>query len=123
MSGKGKVVLGILTVWPIVYSVSFIIFVFSQIIMSFSGSGFSKGGPAGPPAVFFVLFILHFLTMLLTFALIIIYIRDVFRNERVPKEKRVLWTVVLLLGHVAAMPIYWYIYIWPGQEADGGKGI
>jgi hypothetical protein len=37
---------------------------------------------------------------------------NVFRNDRVDKDKKVLWAVVLFMGNMIAMPIYWYLYIW-----------
>jgi hypothetical protein len=36
----------------------------------------------------------------------------VFRNDRVNKDMKVLWAVVLFMGSFIAMPIYWYLYIW-----------
>jgi hypothetical protein len=45
--------------------------------------------------------------------LLVIYIRHVFKTDRVPQDKKSLWAVVLLLGSMIAMPIYWYLYIWP----------
>jgi len=41
-----------------------------------------------------------------------IYIKNVFKNERISQDKKALWVVVLFLGGFVAMPIYWYLYIW-----------
>ena len=45
-------------------------------------------------------------------ALTIYYMVNVFRNDQVDKDKKVLWAVVLFMGNMIAMPIYWYLYIW-----------
>jgi hypothetical protein len=45
-------------------------------------------------------------------ALMAFYIVNVFRNDRVDKDKKALWAVVLFMGNMIAMPIYWYLYIW-----------
>jgi hypothetical protein len=37
---------------------------------------------------------------------------NVFRNDQVEKDKKVLWAVVIFMGNMIAMPIYWYLYIW-----------
>jgi hypothetical protein len=29
----------------------------------------------------------------------------------------VLWAVVLFLGNMIAMPVFFYLYIWPDEEA------
>ena len=46
------------------------------------------------------------------FALLFIYIKNVFKNERISQDKKALWVVVLFFGNFIAMPIYWYLYIW-----------
>ena len=83
----------------------------------------------GPPPMIALIFPLHILTMLIIAALTAFYIVNVFRNERVDKDKKVLWAVVLFMGSVMAMPVYWYLYIWkeglpaaataPGQLGSG----
>jgi hypothetical protein len=60
---------------------------------------------------------LHVFTMLAGIALIVFYIVNVFRNDRVDKDKKALWAVVLFMGSMIAMPIYWYLYIWPEPPA------
>ncbi len=105
MSKTKKIVLGIATIWPIIYMVIFFLFIFSQIFLSPSSQSDPSGG-------FFLIFILHFLTMIWMFVLLFIYIRDVFKNDRVAKDKKALWAVVLFFGNIIAMLIYWYLYIW-----------
>ncbi len=70
------------------------------------------------PIAFAVIFALHFLTMLFILALTIFYIVDIFRNNRVEKDKKALWAIVIFMGNAIAMPIYWYLYIW--KEANVG---
>ena len=36
---------------------------------------------------------------------------DVWRNPRMPVQKRKLWTAVLFLGNWYALPFYWWFYI------------
>ncbi len=65
-----------------------------------------------------LLFGLHFATMVLIIALLIVCIRDVFRNDELPNDRRTLWAVVLFLGNVMAIPIYWWLYMRRGRAAD-----
>jgi hypothetical protein len=44
--------------------------------------------------------------------MLIFYIIDVWRNTRVAKNQKALWTVVLLCGWFFAFPVYWYLYLW-----------
>ena len=50
--------------------------------------------------------------MLVILALTVFYIVNVFKNNRIENDKKVLWAIVLFMGNMIAMPIYWYIYIW-----------
>lgn len=109
MKKTTKIILGIATLWPILYMVIFFVFIFSWI---FIFSQKEAPSPSGPPIEFLVIFGLHFLTILWIFVLLIIYIVNVFKNDRVAKDKKALWVVVLFLGTMVAMPIYWYLYIW-----------
>ena len=51
--------------------------------------------------------LLHPSTMLIVMALMVFYIVNVFKNERVDKDQKVLWAVVLFMGNMIAMPVYW----------------
>lgn len=103
-----KVVLGIATLWPLVYLFIFIGFAFYTILTVTPHAEVGRGPPAGLVAIF----ILHGITMLWMIGLIAIYIYDVFHNDSVDKDKKALWAVVLFCANMIAMPIYWYIYLW-----------
>jgi hypothetical protein len=110
MSKTLKVLLGLVTLWPAAYIILFFAFVFSTIV---SGGG----NPVNPPLEFILIFVLHLFTMLVIAALTVFYIVNVFRNQRVEKDKKALWAVVLFMGSVIAMPVYWYLYFWkPAPE-------
>ena len=107
------IVLGILTVWPILYFFLFL----GVMFFSFA----SMTSPGHPPRVFELfryIVPLHLLTMLLMFALTAVYVVHAFRSDRIAEDKRVLWVVVLFFGNMIAFPIYWYLYLWRG---GGGR--
>jgi hypothetical protein len=105
MRKSSKLLLAGATVWPFFYMVLFFAFVLFMVFVNANGS-------EPPPVLLFLIFPLHFLTMLLIFGLTVFYIVNVFRNDRVVKDMKVLWAVVIFLGNIIAMPIYWYLYIW-----------
>lgn len=107
-----KVVIGLATTWPFLY-----MFVFAGlwIYMVLSITSHPQVGNRMPPLMI-ALFILHIMTMFWTIALLGFYIYNVFINDRIDKDTKVLWVVVLFLGSIFAMPIYWYIYIWRGPS-------
>src|SRR4030095_5425561 len=106
-----KILLGIATVWPFCYMIFFFLFMVSSFFLA------RAGGDSAIEPSFLLIVPLHFLTMLVITALTVFYIVNVFRNERVDKDKKVLWTIVLLMGSMIAMPIYWYLYIWSDSPA------
>lgn len=111
-----KIFLGLLTLWPFAYVILFFFVIFSTIV-------FAPGtGEAGPPPLIALILPLHLLTMLLVMALMVFYIVNVFKNNRVDKDKKVLWAVVLFLGTMIAMPIYWYLYIWKDHAVSHTYG-
>ncbi|HZD58913.1 MAG TPA: hypothetical protein VE439_00465, partial [Anaerolineae bacterium] len=68
-----KIILGIATLWPILYFFLFFAFVFSQIFFIFSGVDQS----GEPSSFFFVIFALHALTIFWIIGLLVIYIVNV----------------------------------------------
>lgn len=98
-----KIILGIATLWSILYFFIFFLFFIDQFLRLI-GMPFES--------VFQVIFVAHISTMAWTAVLLFIYIKNVFKNPNVPSDKRTLWAVVLFFGHMVSMPIYWYLYIW-----------
>ena len=115
MKKWAKILLGLATLWPFVYMIFFFVVIFSAFL--FMPNQEAEG--SGPPLFFVVLFPLHFLTMLLIIGLTIFYIVNVFGNDLVDKDKKALWAVVIFMGSMFAMPIYWYLYIWRESAGAG----
>jgi hypothetical protein len=94
------------TLVPLAYLVFFI---GTMVVAVLSAS---SDGPE-PPTLFKVIFLLHLLCMLWLWALTAFYLVYLFKSSEVPTDQRVLWAVVLLFFNMFAMPVYWYLYIWP----------
>ena len=102
-----KTVMGILTILPGIYCLGFVVFI-STVFVS----------PWDPPLESFIgLFAFHLSAMILVLGLLVFYLRHVFSNSALSSEQKMLWAIVLLLGHVVAMPIYWFNHIY--RSSDG----
>ena len=101
MKKSSKILLAAATIWPLIYMLLFMGFMFASFLSSDE-----------PGALWAIIIPLHLLSMLLIMGLTVFYIVNVFRNDRVNKDMKVLWAVVLFMGSLLAMPIYWYLYIW-----------
>ena len=102
MKKSSKILLAGATIWPNLY----MLFFMSVFLLSF----LSRDN--GPGFLWVIIVPLHLLTMLLIMGLIAFYIVNVFRNDRVNNDMKVLWAVVIFMGGPMAMPVYWYLYIW-----------
>jgi hypothetical protein len=107
-----RILIGVLTAWPLVYFILFFVFMFGTVIIS----GFFGREPLGGLIV--LVFVLHMFTILLSFALIAFYIVFLFKTDRVDADKKALWAVVLFLGNMIAMPVFYYLYIWKKPEEE-----
>jgi hypothetical protein len=102
MKKSSKILLALATIWPFLYMILF--------MGVFVSSIFLRGNEPG--IIWAIIIPLHILTMLWMIGLTIFYMVNVFRNDQVNKDMKVLWAVVLFMGSIIAMPIYWYLYIW-----------
>jgi hypothetical protein len=108
VSQQKKIWLLVATVWPIFYTLCFVIVAFS-LVFSMLPQGET---PPPTPAWVFAIFPIHLLTILLCLGLLVIYIIHVVKANVVPKQQRTLWIILLVLGGVIAMIVYWVLYIW-----------
>ncbi|HEY8596871.1 MAG TPA: hypothetical protein VIL85_00495 [Thermomicrobiales bacterium] len=50
--------------------------------------------------------------VLLTFGLMIWYIRDAARNAALETALKVIWALAIMQFSILAMPVYWFLYVW-----------
>jgi hypothetical protein len=47
----------------------------------------------------------------------IYYIFNIFKNERLEQNYKIMWTILLFFAGMLAQPIYWYLYIWRDEPS------
>ena len=113
MKRAGIMLLGVITVCPLAYMFFFFVNIFGTIVTSsVSGSDFGMIIP------FEILFILHGLTILLMFCLLAFYITFLFRTDKINNDKKTLWALVLFMGNILSMPVFWYLYLWRNTQIE-----
>ena len=111
------VVIGLFTIWPIIYILLFLAFF---VFMAFTI--FQHAPQLQPDPGFFPYIVIpHVGTMLLMFALAAFYIVHVFKNPALKDDRRVLWAVVLFMGLPFSAPVYWWLFIW--RPARGNASV
>jgi hypothetical protein len=110
MNKFGKVVLGFLTIWPILYIILFILFICSMVMVPV----LQKEAPEsnGPGYSMIALFGLHGLTMLIGIFLFAFYIIHAARNTKIEGLEKIIWILIIAVVGFVTMPIYWYVHIW-----------
>ncbi|PAU93345.1 hypothetical protein CK503_11435 [Aliifodinibius salipaludis] len=119
LNKSAKIVLGIITFLPLLFTISILGF----IIFNFFSMFFSQE-PQIPMMLFsYLSYILPYLfvIILLTLGLFVFYIVHLIQNSFLDTEKRILWIVVVFLLYGFAIPIYWYIHIWKRNTAEAIK--
>ena len=103
-----KLLVGFVTAWPPLYMLIFMGTIFAAM------AGAMAGGPDDSmPAWFQLIFFLHFITILIMFGLLAFYIVYLFKTDTIAQDKKVLWAVVLFFGNAFAMPVFFWLYVWP----------
>ncbi len=117
-----KVILGIATFWPIFYAGTALLFFLWSLFFFVMMSG---GWDAPRPPVsdltkqlFYLLYIFLYPTIILIFVLLFIYIKNVYKNEKVSQDERVMWVLILIFLGLISMPVYWYRYICNESRKD-----
>jgi NhaP-type Na+/H+ and K+/H+ antiporter len=104
---------GFITLLPFAYVIYFFIFIGNQDIGLSAEEAHRQ---------FDAMWRLHMIFMFLIMGLIGSYVVYLFKTQHVPNDKKALWAVVLFLGHVVAMPIFWFIYVWRPLLQPSQKG-
>lgn len=119
LNKTSKIILGVLTFIPLLFAISFLIF----IVINFFSVFFSQE-PAMPMMLFSYLgHIIPYVfpVVLLSLGLFVFYIVHIVQNPVIDTEKRILWIVVVFFAYGVALPTYWFIHIWKNKPAKDKK--
>ncbi|MFT3704119.1 MAG: hypothetical protein QM802_17260 [Agriterribacter sp.] len=121
MSKSAKILLGILTLLPIV-GMGFYILAFFKTFAEISHQTITSDGinqtlPFDFFRQFFSVAIWAILSGLLSIGLLIYYIIHVVNNKIIDGNERLVWILVFIFAGMIGFPIYWYMRIW--QEHPG----
>jgi hypothetical protein len=95
--------LGALTAWP---------FVFGALGLLVEIFGLIPKGSDTPPPAFVVFLALLVLTPVTSLGLLVFYLVYLFTKTPLPQERKLIWAVALVAGHVLVMPVFWWRHVW-----------
>lgn len=102
-----KIALGAATFWPVLFCMASGVAAYRLYEVAQNGIPLHAINRIGTYTVPLVL-----LTGMLTWGLLIFYIRHVSRNEDIPDHRKRFWRAAVFFGSFVVMPIYWYKFIW-----------
>ena len=107
-----KLLLGVVTILPVVYMAYFIAVFF-----------YLSDSPDSPYDHDFmgILFNIWFVNIALIFVLFIIYVVHVFRTPQFTEQVRLLWLIAFFFGGIFAMIIYWFLCVWRDPSPSSGQ--
>lgn len=106
-----------MTLLPVAYTALTTVAVFFQAAKYYFGSISleASGMETFLSGTFFVQ--LTYFFSVLSLVLTLVYLIHIIRNPRIASlEIRGLWVVLLLLGNMVTMPVYWFVHIWREEE-------
>ncbi len=114
MKKSTKVLLGIATIWPVLYMFLFMAAMLLVFAFNAGPPGSAPRLPGSPllPVGFVGLIVVHLMTILGTLALTVFYIIRVFKTERLDQNLKIMWMLLLFFAGMFAQPVFWYLYIW-----------
>jgi len=107
-------VLGLVTLLPLAYWVV----LFTVVVPSGGLIFVSDASPTRLQHAVNILFASQIANTVFTLGLISFYLVLLYRSNRVPQERKALWAVLLVLGSILAMPVFWYMYFRPTSTSE-----
>ena len=110
-SGKARrAIVGVLTCMPLAYFATLILLLILE----------ESNAPSGGTIPVYVehLFGATMVAILVTWGYVGCYLLYLFRTSRVPKDKKALWAVTLVICNLFAMLVFWYLYVWRAGNDD-----
>ena len=107
LTRKQKITLGVLTLWPPLY---ILIFVLNVIFMIMASSANTASSVTFMSVAWIIP--LQFLTIIMVLALMIFYILYIIRSDTIPEEHKVVWLIVVIIVSVPAMIVFWFMHFW-----------
>jgi hypothetical protein len=112
-----KVALGLLTAVPAVYVFLFAVMLARMVLRAATGDPRARTVPVSMTDFMWV----HMSVMVLLVGLEIFYLLYLFRTDRVPPDQRTKWTFALLIVNVAALPLFFFFYVWPERSVSAAR--
>lgn len=121
MTGRKKILTGILAFLPVIVSSILFIYVLTTFLpqMFALEAKYDRSIPIDillPKIIGYVILVLLMIVFIIS--IMIYFIIHAINNKSVKNEERIIWILLFVLMHGIAFPIYWGIRIWPKEKPE-----
>lgn len=123
MKKISKIILGIITLLPLLSLIAALYSIFGFLKDSLGMEVVIKGKELSPYDFFHFLlpFIVSIIiTSLLSLILMIYYIIHAVNNNAIKQEERIAWILIFIFINIPSFPVYWYLRIWNEKAETEG---
>lgn len=117
MTKSRKLLLGLLTLLPIVLLVIYLASFISMFFSLFSHGNDEEYVQHMMFTNFAWIMALALLMTLVALGLLVYYIVHAINNERLVGNERIVWILLFIFLGIVGMPVYWYMRIWKADDA------
>jgi cytochrome bd-type quinol oxidase subunit 2 len=98
------VVLGLLSILPLAAVPLSLFVLFPQVANTAAAAGRS--------------FLVEGVLIMAGFLVMAFYVAYVWRSRRVPRAQKRMWSMLIIIGSVFTMPVFWFLYIWKDRPVE-----
>ena len=117
LSRSKSAALGVVTFVPLLYMILFVCYLWPRVAPLVEGD--SNAVPIPIPGVPEWLFPIHGLAVALSVLLLAFYCTVAAHSSTLVSRQKRIWLVVLLVGNILAMPVFWYRFMWSREGKTG----
>ncbi len=125
MSNNRKILLGLLSILPMIMMVVYMAVMFSNFFYFFPRANNDHVFPEEFFRHFLGIFAIIILMSFLHIGLLIYYIIQLVNNNKIDATEKIVWILIFVFAGMVGFPIYWYMRIWKadtiGDVTGGGR--
>jgi len=82
-----------------------------------------RPAPIGLTIGFILLFGIHMISIMLMLLLLALYLALAVTRKDFDQTTRIIWIILICLAGNLAMPVYWFLYVWPAKPAVSAEAV
>lgn len=116
MSRSKKIIIGFLSLLPIVFIIIYFIQFYTLFVEMLDWGANQEPDPREFMRTFMPLFLLILIKVLISIGLLIYFLINLINNKKIDSGEQIVWILTFIFVGFIAFPLYWYMRIWNDQS-------